>query len=190
MDDDIKLVESCLNGSRPAFQRLVERYQDYVFTITMRVLRSREDAEEAAQDVFIKVYRTLNTFEQKSKFSTWLYTVAYRTALDRARRKQLPISSIDDDESFIQLADNNVDSPAEELYNQDLNSQLQSAINRLKPIDAALITLFYLHEKPIKEVADILGLTLTNAKTKLHRLREALKIELSNQLETEIADLL
>ncbi len=190
MDEDITLVESCLNGSRTAFQQLVERYQDYVFTITMKVLRSREEAEEAAQDVFIKVYRTLGSFERKSKFSTWLYTVAYRTALDRARRKQLPISSIDDDDSFIQLPDTGGESPADELYQQDLSSQLKVAIGRLKPVDAALITLFYLHEKPVKEVADILGLSLSNAKTKLHRLREVLKEELSNQLEAEIEDLL
>ncbi len=190
MDDDIRLVESCLKGSSSAFQQLVERYQDYVFTITMRVLRSREDAEEAAQDVFLKVYRTLSSFERKSKFSTWLYTVAYRTAVDRARRKQLPLSSIDDEESFIQIADEGGESPAGELYHQDLSSQLKEAIGRLKPTDAALITLFYLHEKPVKEVADILGLTLTNAKTKLHRLREVLKEELSNQLEAEIQDLL
>ncbi len=191
MDEDIKLVESCLNGSRPAFQQLVERYQDYVFTIAMRVLRSREDAEEAAQDTFLKAYQALGAFEGKSKFSTWLYTIAYRTAVDRARRKQLHVSSIDDDEAFIQVAGpDSGDSPAAELYQQDLSSQLQAAISRLKPVDAALITLFYLHEKPVKEAADILGLSLTNAKTKLHRLREALKEELSDQLETEIQDLL
>lgn len=190
MDDDIRLVEACLDGSQPAFQRLVERYQDYVFTITMRVLKSREDAEEAAQDVFIKVYRTLGSFEKKSKFSTWLYTVAYRTALDKARLKQLPVSSIDDDESYIQVEDTNGGNPADELYREDLSRQLQCAISRLKPTDAALVTLFYLHETPVKEAAEILGISLSNAKTKLHRLREALKEELSNQLEAEIEDLL
>ncbi|MCB0584276.1 MAG: sigma-70 family RNA polymerase sigma factor [Phaeodactylibacter sp.] len=190
MDEDIKLVESCLNGSRSAFQQLVERYQDYVFTIAMRVLKSREEAEEAAQDTFIKVYRTLGTFEKKSKFSTWLYTIAYRTAVDKARLKQLPTSSIDDEESYIQLAGPDSENPAAGLYQKDLNSQLKAAIGRLKPTDAALITLFYLHEKPVKEVAEILGLSLSNAKTKLHRLREVLKTELSNQLETEIEDLL
>ena len=65
-----------------AFQQLVERYQNYVFTIVLQIVRTREEAEEAAQDVFLKVYRQLAGFEQKSKFSTWLYTIAYRTAID------------------------------------------------------------------------------------------------------------
>ena len=190
MDEDITLVESCLKGSQAAFQQLVERYQDYVFTISMKVLKSREDAEEAAQDTFIKVYRMLGSFERKSKFSTWLYTITYRTALDRARRKKLPISSIDDDESFIQVADTGSGNPADELYQQDLSSQLNAAISRLKPADAALVSLFYLQEVPVKEAAEILGLSLSNAKTKLHRLREALKEALSNQLHAEILDLL
>lgn len=190
MEDDSLLVKQSLRGSRPAFQRLVEKYQDYVFTITFKVLKSREEAEEAAQDVFIKVYESLGTFEGKSKFTTWLYTIAYRTALDRVRKKQLPTSSIDDEDSYLQIADTGGSGPAEELYREDLSSQLQAAIKRLKPTDAALITLFYLHERPVKDVAEILGLTVTNAKTKLHRLRETLKEELSSQLETEIQDLL
>ncbi len=190
MENDSLLVQQSLKGSRPAFQQLVEKYQGYVFTITFKVLKSREEAEEAAQDVFIKVYESLGSFEGKSKFTTWLYTIAYRTALDRVRKKQLPTSSIDDEDSYLQIADTASAGPAEDLYQADLSSQLKAAISRLKPIDAALITLFYLHEKPVKEVADILGLTKTNAKTKLHRLRETLKTELSSQLETEIQDLL
>lgn len=190
MDEDIRLVEQTLQGNQAAFEQLVLRYQNYVFTITHRVLPQREEAEEAAQDTFLKVYSTLSAFERKSKFSTWLYTIAYRTAVDVARRKQLPVTSIDDDNSYLQLVDTVGDSPADEVYQQDLNEQLQEAIKRLKPEDGILITLFYLHEKPVKEIADIMGFTLSNVKTKLHRLRESLKEALSNQLKEEIQDLL
>ena len=76
MDEGLRLVEQTLAGDRSAFQKLVERYQAYVFTITYKVLQNREDAEESAQDVFLKVYRTLSIFEKKSNFSTWLYTIA------------------------------------------------------------------------------------------------------------------
>jgi RNA polymerase sigma-70 factor (ECF subfamily) len=190
MDDDIKLVELTLKGDRAAFERLVLRYQNYVFTIARRVLPSREDAEEAAQDAFLKVYTTLGSFERKSKFSTWLYTVAYRTAIDKARLKRLPIDSIDADGSFFQLADHEGDSPAGELQRQNLSQQLDLAIKRLKPADATVVTLFYLHETPVKEIAQITGLSLSNVKTKLHRVRESLKEELSKQLHEEIQDLL
>ena len=101
MEEDLKLIKLVLKGSNPAFKRLIDKYQDFVFSITLKVLKSREEAEEAAQDVFLKVYRTLGSYEQKSKFSTWLYTIAYRTALDRTRKKQLDVYSVDDDESYL-----------------------------------------------------------------------------------------
>lgn len=190
MDKDIRLVDQALGGNPAAFEQLVLRYQDYVFTITHRVLPSREEAEEAAQDTFLKVYKTLGAFERKSKFSTWLYTIAYRTAVDVARKKQLPVNSIDDNNKYLQLPGPAGESPAEEVYQKDLSEQLQEAIKRLKPEDAALISLFYLHEKSVKEIADIMGLSPSNIKTKLHRLRESLKEALSKQLQAEIEDLL
>lgn len=187
--EDIRLIEATLQGSRPAFQLLVERYQHFVFTIAFKMLRSREEAEEVAQDVFVKVYRTLSSYEQKSKFSTWLYTVTYRTAIDTARKKQLLTHSIDGETYFLQL-ENTEDNPLEEVQQSDIQHQIQLAINRLRPDDAALITLFYLNEKPIKEISRITGLTETNIKTKLHRIREVLREYLNEHLKAEIHDFL
>lgn len=188
-DEDSRLIEATLRGSRPAFQLLVERYQHFVFTIAFKILRSREEAEEVAQDVFVKVYKMLNSYEKKSKFSTWLYTVTYRTAIDTARKKQVLTDSIDDDAHFLQIEDAE-NSPLQEVQESDLQSQLQLVINRLRPDDAALITLFYLNEKPIKEISEITGLTETNIKTKLHRIREVLREYLNEHLKAEIQDFL
>lgn len=188
-DDDIILVEATLKGSRPAFQLLVERYQHFVFTVAFKILRSREEAEEAAQDVFVKVYKTLNSYEKKSKFSTWLYTVTYRTAIDIARKKQLLTDSIDDDTIFLQI-ETAAHNPLEEVQQSDLQAQLQLAIKQLRSEDAALITLFYLNEKTVKEISEITGLTETNIKTKLHRTRELLRAHLSEHLKAEIQDFL
>jgi RNA polymerase sigma factor (sigma-70 family) len=190
MEEDIQRINATLKGDAMAFQHLVEKYQHFVFTITFRVLKKREEAEEAAQDTFIKVYRTLASFEQRSKFTTWLYAIAYRTAIDMARKKNYPIQSIDDDESYLQLADAAGEKPLDNIQQEDLHHQLETAIARLKPLDGTLITLFYLHEKSIKEIAAITGLTNTNIKTKLHRLREQLKAYLEDQLQHEIQDLL
>ncbi len=189
IDQDIRLIEATMRGSRPAFQQLVERYQHFVFTIAHKILRSREEAEEVAQDVFVKVYKTLGSYERKSKFSTWLYTVTYRTAIDTARKKQLVTTSVDDNDNFLQIEDLE-DSPLETIQHGDLKSQLQLAINQLRPDDAVLITLFYLNEKPIKEISEITGLTETNIKTKLHRIREVLREHLNTQLKAEIQDFL
>ena len=189
MEEDIRLIEAVRNGNRPAFRQLVERYQHYVFTVTYRVLKSREEAEEAAQDTFIKVYNTLHTFEKKAKFSTWLYTIAYRTAIDVARKKQLHTDSIDDEASFLQIKDQEK-TPVQRTQERDLQLQLQEIIQQLKPEEATLITLFYLNEKSVKEIAEITGLTITNIKTKLHRTREALRELLQVQLREEVEDML
>ncbi len=187
---DNTLIQQVLRGSRPAFQQLVERYQNYVFTIALKVVRTREEAEEVAQDVFLKVYQQLSTFEEKSKFSTWLYTIAYRTAIDYARRKRPEAHSLDDGDSYLQLEDKQGVNPAEALQREDLKDQLSEAISRLKPVDAAIVTLFYLNDASVKEIAEITALSVSNVKTKLHRLREALRQLLSYQLQSEIEDLL
>lgn len=185
---DQQLVVQVLAGHPAAFRQLVEKYKDYVFTVCFRVLQQREEAEEAAQDVFIKVYRTLGSFEQKSKLSTWLYTVAYRTALDKLRTRKKGNISIDQEDNYLQIPDA-ADQGAEHSTNtESLKVQLQIAIRQLKPQDAAVVTLFYLKEKSIKEIVEITGLTATNVKTKLHRTRESLKKYLERQLGKEIKD--
>lgn len=192
-DKDLLIIRRILNGEQAAFAELVDTYKDYVFTVCWRVLKSREDAEEAAQDTFLKVYGSLGSFEQKSRFSTWLYTVAYRTALDRARRKQLPVQSMDGfskEAPPLQIAGDQEQQPDVQMGAQDLKDHLEKAIQQLPATDASLISLFYLHERSVKEVAEILHLTETNVKTKLHRLRERLKLTLNQYLETEIQDLI
>ncbi|NRB52234.1 MAG: sigma-70 family RNA polymerase sigma factor [Saprospiraceae bacterium] len=185
---DQQLVGEVLRGNQAAFRQLVERYKDYVFTVCFRVLQQREEAEEASQDVFIKVYKTLGSFEQKSKFSTWLYTVAYRTALDKVRTRKKGNISIDQEDSYLQIPDKE-NRGAEQMINTELlKTQLLKAIRQLKPQDAAVVTLFYLKEKSIKEIVEITGLTTTNVKTKLHRTRETLKKHLQKQLGKEIKD--
>lgn len=188
MEEDIHLVGRVLKGDQAAFRQLVERYKDYVFTICMRVLNQREEAEEAAQDVFIKVYKTLGSFEQKAKFSTWLYTVAYRTALDKVRVRKKRNIPLDSEENHLQISDDKQVNAEQIINTEMLQGQLLVAIRKLKPQDAAVVTLFYLKEKSIKEIVEITGLTLTNVKTKLHRTRESLKRHLEKQLGSEIKD--
>jgi RNA polymerase sigma-70 factor (ECF subfamily) len=190
MIEDIHLIQQVLKGNQSAFRNLVERYQSYVFTIAYKVVKNREVAEEVAQDVFIKVYRMLGSYQQKSKFSTWLYTIAYRTALDEVRKKKRYAESIDADDQYLQIADQDGKSPAFNIQHADLNQQLEQAIQQLKPIDATIISLYYLNEKNVQEIQMITGLSKSNIKTKLHRLREQLRDQLQSQLQAEVQDLL
>ena len=181
--EDQEAIQRTLAGDQSAFQFLVEKYQYYVFSVTFNILKKREEAEEAAQDVFLKAYKTLESFRGASRFTTWLYTIAYRTAIDSQRRKVHHAYSLNDEENHIQIVDQSTPTPDTKLNRADLKTHIERAIKQLKPKDAAIITLFYLNERSVKEIAQITGLTVTNIKTKLYRLRDHLKTILQKELD-------
>ncbi len=186
--EDQEAIQRVLKGDHTAFELLVEKYQNYVFTVSYNILKKREVAEEAAQDAFLKAYKTLDTFRGDARFSTWLYTIAFRTAIDLKRKKSKPTLSINDEEQYLQIADEKRQMPSEQLDRLDLKVHLEKAISQLKGKDAAIITLFYLNERSVKEIANITGLTVTNIKTKLYRLRDHLKLILQKELDNEIKE--
>src|ERR1700712_515360 len=100
---DIELINQVLAGNQSAYAVLVKRHQRFVFTLAQRFTKTREDAEEVAQDCFIKAYRSLASFQQQSKFSTWLYSIVYTTAMTFLRKKRVDTTSIDDEDTFVQI---------------------------------------------------------------------------------------
>jgi len=94
---DTELIALVLNGNQSAYAELVKRHQRFVFTLALRFSKSREDAEEISQDCFINAYPFLHTFKQTSKFSTWLYSIVYTTAMTSLRKKRLDTQSVDDE---------------------------------------------------------------------------------------------
>lgn len=189
MENDRELINKVLDGDRNAFASLLSRYQNYVFTVCFRILKNREEAEEAAQDTFVKVFKTIKTFKQDSKFSTWLYSVAFRTAIDHSRRKKMNTSSIDSEDNFLQIKDKK-STPMELMANQNLKTVLATVIHTLPPTEASIITLYYQGEQTVKEIAKTLKLSESNVKIKLYRTREVLKNKLSRYLRAEVKDLL
>ena len=97
---DNEVISKVLGGDYNAYADLVTRYQAYVFTLVLRMIKSREDAEEVAQDVFIKAYRSLADFRGESKFSTWLYTIANTTSITFLRKKKLDVHSLDNEKDL------------------------------------------------------------------------------------------
>jgi RNA polymerase sigma-70 factor (ECF subfamily) len=185
MDKDLILIKATLEGNKASFATLVEDYQDFVFTIAFKILRKREEAEEAAQDTFLKAYKSLGSFEGKSKFATWLYQIAWRTAIDKNRGKTLKKVSLDDSNVFTEISDNGI-SASESLHTQTQRQVIQQALEKLKPEDAALINLYYLNEQSVKEICEITGQTESNIKVRLFRLRDTLKNQLTSILKNEV----
>src|ERR1700760_1821453 len=100
---DIELIKQTLSGNQAAYADLVKRHQRFVFTLALRFAKNREDAEEIAQDCFIKAYRSLGSFQQQSKFSTWLYSIVYTTSMTSLRKKRVDTDSIDDESIYVQV---------------------------------------------------------------------------------------
>jgi RNA polymerase sigma factor (sigma-70 family) len=173
---DEQLIQQAIGGSAPAFSTLVKRYERYVLTLAMRFVRSRESAHEVSQDSFLKAFRYLADFRGECKFSTWLYKIVYSVALNHLRRKNPEWVSLDDAERPVVAAETSTEADVSvQLDIQDRNAVLYQAIGRLSPDDAAVITLFYLHEQSLDEICIITGFTMSNAKTKLCRARQRLR---------------
>ncbi len=187
---DLMLIECILSGQTDQYAMLVKRHQRFVFTLALRFAKNREDAEEIAQDCFVKAYKALGTFKQTSKFSTWLYTITYTTAMTFLRKKRLDTLSISDDETFIQLENHTSGFMANSYEKKDSYKFLNEAITQLSIDDAAVITLFYQGEQSLEEIGATLGMAPNTIKVKLHRARQRLKEKLQYLLKDEVKELL
>ena len=186
---DIEIISQVLKGDHNAYATLVERYKSYVFTLTLRFIKSREDAEEVSQDIFIKTYRSLADFRGNSKFSTWLYTIVNTTCITFLRKKKLEVHSLDDERTF-ELADSKDSGfSANQVEQKSRVNMVNQAIALLNPDDAEIITLFYKSEQSLEEIGQILGLESNTAKVRLHRARTRLKEKMEKYFAEEVRNL-
>lgn len=186
---DNEIISRVLRGEQNAYAELVNRYQGYVFTLVLRMIKSREDAEEVAQDVFVKAYRSLADFRGESKFSTWLYTITNTTSITFLRKKKLDVHSLDNEKVF-EVADSKDSGLRANLIEQKSRvSMVNEAIALLNPDDAEIITLFYKAEQSLEEIARILRLEVNTAKVRLHRARGRLKEKMEKHFTEEVKNI-
>ncbi len=187
--NDNEIISQVLSGDYQAYAGLVNRYQNYVFTLTLRMVKNREDAEEVAQDVFIKAYKYLADFKGASKFTTWLYTIVNNTAISFLRKKKLDIHSLDNERVF-EVADSQDSGMRANLVEQKSKlGMVNQAISLLSPDDAQIITLFYKAEQSLEETAQVLGIEVNAAKVRLHRARTRLKEKMETYFAEEVRNL-
>lgn len=187
--NDNELISRVLSGDQQAYAGLVSRYQSYVFTLALRMVKIREDAEEVAQDSFIKAYKYLADFKGASKFSTWLYTIVNNTAISFLRKKKVEIHSLDNEKVF-EVADSKESGMGANLIEQKSKmAMVNQAISMLNPDDAQIITLFYKAEQSLDETAQILGIEINAAKVRLYRARTRLKEKMETYFAEEVKNL-
>jgi len=185
--NDQQLIDAILAGDSQSFSILVDCYKDLVFTLALRMVKHREEAEEVSQDTFIKVFRSLNKFKGDSKFSTWIYRIAYNTCLDRLKKHKREQNVIAIDE-YTEHQVKTMDNALDVLEKEERKQAIQYCLTLLPSDDSALLTLFYFKELSLEEIADIVGLNANNVKVKLFRSRKKLTSILRERLEPEIIE--
>ena len=186
-NNDQKIINQILEGDTNAFSVLVDNYKDLVFTLAMRMVKNREEAEEVSQDTFIKVYKSLNKFKGNSKFSTWIYRVAYNTCLDRLKKIKREYNVVAIDE-FTEHQVKTLDNALDQMEEQEHKQKIQECLQLLPSDDSFLLTLYYFEDQSLEEISKVVGITANNVKVKLFRSRKKLTSILKDQLEPEIIE--
>ena len=178
---DHDLVRAALGGSEPAFRALVERHQRGVLSIVSRILLNREDAEDVAQEAFVKAFTRLDTYDPAYKFSNWLFKIAHNAALDALRRRAAnPAAAAvepgagPEDDPLARLPDTATPAPDELAARAEFRADVARALARLRPEYRAVVTLRHVEGRAYEDIAEILDLPLGTVKTFLFRARREL----------------
>lgn len=184
---DHDFIKQTLGGDTQAFGFIVEKYQGFIFTIVLRMVKVREEAEEISQDTFIKAFESLSSYRGESKFSSWLYSIAYRKAIDHIRKKKRHFTS----ELIKEITENKmetIENALGYLEEKERKDIIQQSILQLSKKEAAIITLYYFEDQSVKEIRTITGLSEDNIKIKLYRSRKKLFNLLKHYVLPEITN--
>ena len=165
-------VQQVLSGNTSAFAYFVETYQDMAITIAHRICGNMQDAEDVVQESYVKAYRNLHTFRSESKFSTWLYRIVYNTAITQTKTRMWMGMQETEIENAYDQGENSLEINLEEMDRKEVVSDV---LQRMQKGDALLLTLYYMEDNPVKEIAKITGLNEPNVKVKLFRARKMFK---------------
>lgn len=181
--NELLIINNVLAGDTDAFGVLVDRYQDMAYTIAVRILHDPDEAADVVQESFVKSYEVLDSFRGDAKFSSWIYRIVYRKALDRLKAiKRRRTGAFDEVKEGV-LVPEDADDAFQQLMKAERREMVKNAISKLKPDEQTLILLYYFEESSIKEIAEVLDLGLDNVKVKLFRTRKKLFHLLKGQVD-------
>lgn len=182
--DEISYIRRILEGETNLFSYFVNAYGNSIYSLIVRIVQTNEDAEELTQDSFLKAFRKLDSFKGDCSFSTWLFRIAYNTAISATRKRKIVFPTVDE-----AMMESVPDEALETFFEGDENEirlqKLEEAITKLNVEEKTLITLFYTEDKSVAELARVLDLTPENVKVKLHRVRKKLYVLMTKGNENE-----
>lgn len=183
--NETEVIDSVKKGNQKAFAVLIGHYKHLVFTLALRMIRNREDAEEVAQDIFIKVFHSIHQFKGDSKFSTWLYRVAYNTCLDRIKKlKSEQRTEVINELTELQVLE--MDSALDQMELKERKTLIAESLDVLPEDESFIMVLYYMEELSLQEISQIVGLNTNHLKIKLFRARKKMLTILKEKLHTEI----
>ncbi len=180
-------IRQAIEGDQHAYAEIVDRYRPQIYTLIIRMVKTREEAEDLTQETFIKAFHSLPSFNAEYAFSTWLYKIAVNNCIDYFRKKRLKTTSIDtpivakDGELPREFPDDQTQGPDSGLMDQERKSQIQSAIDNLPEKYRDAIVLRHVHDKSYEEIAEELNVPIGTVKVRIFRAREMLKKKLRDQ---------
>lgn len=183
IQEEYSLIDKVLAGDEASYALLVDKYKSYAYTIAMKILQNRAEAEEAAQDAFIKAFRYLNNFNRQAKFSTWLYRIVFNTSISYKRKNRNQFESIEN--QIIEYSDHS----DLEIEKNDKRVFINQALMKLTEADRLAVQLFYMKEYSLEEIAEMLNQNLNTVKVRVHRARQRMADELKKILKEEAVTL-
>ncbi|WP_044110790.1 RNA polymerase sigma factor [Xylanibacter brevis] len=166
--DEQQLIARILDGHAEDYGYFLTRYGQEVFRLVARLVPQQQDAEELVQDAFVRAFNRLDTYTGEAQFQTWLCRIAYNLAVSWLRKQKMKYISIDERPD---ISDADIDRL---LDDNSRVEQLRDACAQLTPDEQTLVNLYYYDEKPIRDIAYILGLEQGNIATRLFRIRKKL----------------
>ena len=171
---DTYYIGQILAGNSNAFSHIVDRHKNKAYNLAFRICGNNEEAEELAQDSFVKAYRSLKSFKMKSSFATWLYRIVYNTTISHVRLKKKGVLSLED--FPVDATDFIGSNTSEEEADREYRSSLVNfALQKINDDERALISLYYYDEMSTDEIADVTGISKSNIKVKLFRARQKMQ---------------
>jgi RNA polymerase sigma-70 factor (ECF subfamily) len=182
-------IDEILNGDPGSYSHIVEKYKDMAFSLSVKITGNREDAEDAAQEAFVKAYKSLYLFRRDSAFKTWLFRIVYNTSISKLRStKNNRQTALNTELTDAQV--NETETALKNLKRQDRQQYLQEALKKLEADERSLLNMFYYDSFTANEISQITGLSESNVKVKLHRSRKKLYVILKTMLKDEIISIL
>lgn len=173
INKDQQYITKVLEGDTNAFSYLVDRYKNMVFSLAYKMTKNREEAEEVSQDTFIKAYTNLSKFKGDSKFSTWLYRIAYHTALDGIKKNKKSSNTLDIEECTHHQI-HSVNDILQGIERKERALIMNDCLLKLPEDERSIIWMFYYDELSLREIIEVTSLSEANIKVKLHRARKKL----------------